>query len=88
MSNTSNPVGKWLKCEYCGSEIHANTIGGDLKNHQCKDHQIANLQAELQGCRELTEDFLIILKASKQPRIFDTDKEVQAWKRLSETGKI
>ena len=60
---------KWLKCGHCGSEIHADTIGGDLANHQCKDRQIAGmeseladyaetvvkLRAELQGCRERYE---------------------------------
>jgi len=34
----------WLKCKYCGHEIHAATLEGDIENHNCKDRQIAALK--------------------------------------------
>lgn len=41
----------WLKCKYCGHEIHAATLEGDIENHNCKDRQIAALKERLDAWR-------------------------------------
>ena len=44
----SNP---WLRCKYCGCDVWASTVGGDIENHNCKDQQIADLKEKLEAWR-------------------------------------
>lgn len=44
---------KWLKCDYCGCGVHADTVDGKIENHQCKDRQIAQLEEQVESLKDL-----------------------------------